>query len=67
MSWHRLPVALLGALLLATPAEASVVGVARTDPREVTGLSLAGDAVVWGDLSPYRLGRERTWERPAGA
>lgn len=57
MSWHRLPVALLGALLLATPAEASVVGVARTDPREVTGLSLAGDAVVWGELS----GRERTW------
>jgi hypothetical protein len=61
---RRIPVlllVLLGVLVLAPPAPAAVQGVARTDPREVTGLSLAGDAVVWGDLSAYRLGRPRTW------
>jgi hypothetical protein len=58
---HRLPVVLLGALLVARPAGAAVVGVARTDPHEITGLSLAGDAVVWGDVSAYRLGRQQTW------
>jgi hypothetical protein len=64
---HRLPVVLLvvlGVVLLARPAAASVQGLARTDQpraREITGLSLAGDAVVWGDLSAYRLGRQRTW------
>ena len=52
---------LLGALLVARPAEAAVVGVARTDARENTGLSLAGDAVVWGELSPYRRGRQAAW------
>ena len=64
MGLRRIPVVLLvllGVLVLAPPAPAAVQGVARTDPREVTGLSLAGDAVVWGDLSAYRLGRPRTW------
>ncbi len=64
MGLRRIPVVLLvllGALVLARPAPAAVEGVARTEAREVSGLSLAGDAVVWGDLSPYRLGRHRTW------
>ena len=64
---HRLPVVLLvclGVLVLDQPAHAAVEAVARTDQpraRDITGLSLAGDAVVWGDLSAYRLGRQRTW------
>ena len=64
MGLHRLPVVLLvvlGVLPVARTAAAEVQGITRTDPREITGLSLAGDAVVWGDLSPYRLGRQRTW------
>jgi hypothetical protein len=61
---HRLLVLLLvmlGVLPVARSAAAEVQGISRTDSREITGLSLAGDAVVWGDLSPYRLGRQRTW------
>jgi hypothetical protein len=38
-----------------------VVRIDRPDPRDLTGLSLAGDGLVWGQLSPYRLGAPRTW------
>jgi hypothetical protein len=58
---------LVGVALCATTpvaAGAAVQPVARTDSRiaqELTDVSLAGDAVVWGELSPYRLGARRTW------
>jgi len=48
---HRLPVVLLvflGVLVLDQPAHAAVEAIARTDQpraRDITGLSLAGDAV----------------------
>src|SRR3954468_22099267 len=62
-----LAAALCGA---ASPAaSAAVQAVARTDReigREVSDVSLAGDAVVWGELSPYRLGRRRTWTARLG-
>lgn len=67
MGLRRLPVVLLvilGALLLDQPADAAVQGLARTDrpqPRQIDGLSLAGDAVVWADVTAFRLGRQQTW------
>jgi hypothetical protein len=45
-------------------AEGAVQAVGRTDReigREVTDVSLAGESVVWGELSPYRLDARRTW------
>jgi hypothetical protein len=56
--------ALLGSVMSASPAVGRVESVARTDSqlgREVTDVSLAGEAVVWGELSPDRLGASRTW------
>jgi len=54
---------LVGSAVSVPVAKGAVQGVARTDdpkPREVTGLSLAGDAVVWGDL-PATAGAKRVW------
>ena len=45
-------------------AGAAVQPLARTDSeigRGITDVSVAGDAVVWGELSPYRLGAMGTW------
>ena len=68
-----LTLSLFGGVLTTPVAEATVSGLARTDTptsRLVTGLSLAGDAVAWGEVSRSRVDARGTWTvrlvRPGG-